>query len=321
MMKEEYLMISETIRLYEERDDVTLTTYVLGDSYELLAGKKRPAVLICPGGAYLGCSDREAEPVALRFAAMGYHAFVLRYSTYTEGRMEFPDLSKELTVKKHLMHPTPMREIGKSILMIRERMEEWLVDVDKIALCGFSAGAHNVAMYATYWQEPVIFDYFKVKKEMLRPTVVILGYGLSDYTWMKSYAKKPEDQALFAASNTAFLGDAEPEDSMLDEVSPAKHVTKDMPPAFLWATAADSLVPVQQTLLMAKAMADEEIPFELHVFEEGGHGLSLATQASATANSQIDQDAAKWVGLVEQWLLKRFAFDLPAKTIFEEIAD
>ena len=73
-------MITTTIQLYEERPDVSLTTYVLADSPELLKGKRRPAVLICPGGAYLNCSDREAEPVALRFAAMGYHAFVLRYS-------------------------------------------------------------------------------------------------------------------------------------------------------------------------------------------------------------------------------------------------
>ena len=65
-------MKTEVIRLYENRDDVTLTTYVLQDSPEMLAGKKRPAVLICPGGAYLFCSDREAEPIAMKFASMGY---------------------------------------------------------------------------------------------------------------------------------------------------------------------------------------------------------------------------------------------------------
>ena len=77
-------MKSEVIYLYKDRTDVTLTTYVLDDSREMLNGGKRPAVLICPGGAYLSCSDREGEPVAMAFAAMGYHAFVLRYSTYGE---------------------------------------------------------------------------------------------------------------------------------------------------------------------------------------------------------------------------------------------
>ena len=69
--KEQKQMRTETIRLYEGREDVTLTTYLLDDSPELLKGGARPAIVICPGGAYLNCSDREAEPVALRFAAMG----------------------------------------------------------------------------------------------------------------------------------------------------------------------------------------------------------------------------------------------------------
>jgi acetyl esterase/lipase len=84
-------MYTEVIKFYEDREDVTLTTYVLKDSQELLNGKKRPAIIICPGGAYIGCSDREGEAVALRFAAMGYHTFVLRYSTYMEGKLGFPD--------------------------------------------------------------------------------------------------------------------------------------------------------------------------------------------------------------------------------------
>ena len=92
-------MHTETLQLYPDRQDVTLTPYVLADSPELLRGKLRPAVLICPGGAYLGCSDREAEPVALRFAAMGYHAFVLRYATYYEGERGLIPMPGEMPVK------------------------------------------------------------------------------------------------------------------------------------------------------------------------------------------------------------------------------
>ena len=70
----------EQCYLYEDDPKVTLTAYILDDSPEMLMGKKRPAFLICPGGAYMFNSDREAEPAAIRFASMGYHAFVLRYS-------------------------------------------------------------------------------------------------------------------------------------------------------------------------------------------------------------------------------------------------
>lgn len=102
-------MKTEVIRLYEDRNDVTLTTYVLMDSPELLAGKRRLAVLICPGGGYFNCSDREAEPVVMKFASMGYHAFVLRYSTYCEGNIEGIDFSKRFPPNRHSQYTTAMR--------------------------------------------------------------------------------------------------------------------------------------------------------------------------------------------------------------------
>ncbi len=314
-------MHTEVMKLYENREDVTLTAYVVADSVELTDGKDRPAILICPGGAYLNCSDREGEPIALRFAAMGYHAFVLRYSTFTEGKGGFPDMSQEITPKEHCQHPNPMREIGKAMLMIRERAKEWLVDVDRIALCGFSAGAHNSAMYATHWHTPLLSEFYGVNPEVFKPAAVILGYMLSDYVFMKNTADKmgKMDQALFELANIAFLGTASPEEEMLANVSPALHVTENTPPTFLWATAADSLVPVQHTIRMSHALADQKIPFEVHIFEEGAHGLSLATQASATAKSQINSDAAKWVPMAEAWLSKRFELLLPEKTIWEEM--
>lgn len=310
-------MYSEVIKFYEGREDVTLTTYVIKDSMELLAGKKRPAIIICPGGAYIGCSDREGEAVALRFAAMGYHAFVLRYSTYMEGKMGFPDPNKELEVKEHCIHPTPMREIGKAMLTLRERAEEWFLDVDRITLCGFSAGAHNCAMYSVYWDKSVIAEHFNVKPEMLRPAAAILGYGLSDYIFMRNYPKGPMDKGLFDAANIALMSTKEPDEETLREVSPALNVSENTPPTFLWATAEDTLVPVQHTLLMANALADKKIPFEVHVFEKGPHGLSLASQATAQARSQIYPDAAKWVNLAEAWLEKRFAIELPELTAWE----
>ena len=305
-------MKTEIIRFYKDREDVTLTTYILEDSKEMLNGKKRPAVLICPGGAYMNCSDREGEPVALKFAAMGYHAFVLRYSTYYEGKEEQLTAGQNMKPNPHCQYPIPMQEIGKALLIIREHSEEWHVDFERIALCGFSAGAHNCAMYATHWNRPVIRDCFQVEREMLRPSAVILGYGLSDYVYMEECTRDdPFAKEMFQKSNTAYLGRGDVDQTMLTEVSPARNVTEDMPPAFMWATAEDGLVPVQHTILMAKALADHKIPFEVHIFESGDHGLSVATQASAGAWSETNCDAAKWTDLCDAWLMKRFQFDLP----------
>lgn len=316
-------MKTEVIKLYEQREDVTLTTYILQDSPELLAGKKRPAIIICPGGGYFNCSDREAEPVALKFASMGYHAFVLRYSTYCEGSGVFPDIMNGIEVNRNSQYPNAMREIGKSMLIIREHAEEWLVDTDRIAVCGFSAGAHNTAMYATHWQEDVISQYFKEEKEKFRPAAVILGYTLSDYIYMRDVMKDygPMDKAFFKASIIAYLGKEDPSEEELDKVSPARHISEYTPPTFLWATSEDTLVPVQHTIRMSYALAEKKVPFEMHIFEKGPHGLALSTQASAESMSQIYPDAAKWADLACCWLEKRFALPLPEKSSFEEMME
>lgn len=315
-------MKCQTIYLRENRTDVTLTAYVLDDSPETLNGKTRPAVIVCPGGAYLSCSDREGEPIAMAFAAMGYHAFVLRYGVYMEGipGMFMPEPGAEVPVKEHCVHPEPMRDIARAMLEIRAHADEWLVDVDRIAVCGFSAGAHNSAMYATNWHKPVISDYFGKPAEEFRPGACILGYTLSDYIFMKQAAgssKDPFAAGLFAVSNVALLGTAEADDDLLAEVSPARNVTNYTPPTFLWATAEDSLVPVQHTLLMANALADKGIPFEVHVFENGPHGLATATQSSAGALSNCRTDVARWLPMCDTWLKKRFALDLPPLTMWE----
>lgn len=313
-------MKSEVIKLYDNREDVTLTTYVLDDSVEITRGKTRPAVLICPGGGYLNCSDREAEPVALKFATMGYHAFVLRYSVYQEGKGGIPDMTKPMEPKTHCVHPNPMREIGKAMLMIREHATEWLLDTERIAICGFSAGAHNCAMYAVNWNQPIMVDLFGVEQAALRPAAVILGYPLTDYCYMKAtMGNDPIANGFFAISNTAFLGSPDVSDELLKEISPVYHVTPDTPPMFIWSTAADELVPIQHSIRMTHALADCKIPFELHIFENGGHGLSLADQTTAEAQSQINEDVQQWIALADKWLQKRFAYELPEMTEAEKM--
>jgi acetyl esterase/lipase len=314
-------MIIEKHQLYDDRPDVTLTTYILADSPEMLNGKKRPAVLICPGGAYLNCSDREAEPVALRFAAMGYHAFVLRYSTYFAGKPSPFPLPRNLEVNPNSVHPGPMRDIGKAFLTIRAHANEWLVDTDKIAICGFSAGAHNCAMYSVYWNDQVITDFFGESKDVFKPAAAILGYGISDYNLMFGEIKDPFAQQLSNAAGIAYLGITSPSKELLDVVSPALHVTKNTPPTFLWATAGDELVPVENTTRMANALAKAGVPFEVHIFEQGPHGLSLADQASSSSLFETNLDAQKWISLADAWLKKRLALPLPEKPTWIEFIE
>ncbi len=314
-------MISEKIYLYGEDSAVNLTTFRINENGELNGQGPRPAVLVCPGGGYFNCSDREAEPVALHFNVRGYHAFVLRYSTYDEGKNEFPNLSADADIapNERTKHPAPVRDIAKAMLFIREHAKEWQVDTGRIAVCGFSAGGHNSAMYGVYWNKPLLTEYFGVDAEALWPAALFLGYPLTDYVFMDQVKKNPMDKRFFDNSNIAFLGESRPSEETLVSVSPARLVSADTPPTFLWATAGDNLVPVQHSLRMAHALADHKVPFEIHIFEEGDHGLSTATQACAVAKSQINADAAQWTALAGNWLDKRFALKLPTITPFEEM--
>jgi len=165
-------------------------------------------------------------------------------------------------------------------------------------------------MYQVFWQSPVITGFFGLPAETFRPAASILCYGISDYRLMMGSHPDPVAAALARASSTALLGTPAPDDELLKAVSPALHVTRDSPPTFIFATADDSLVPAENSARMATALAAAGIPFEIHVFEKGMHGLSLADQSTAGSRMETDPDAAKWVGLAEAWLQKRLALPL-----------
>ena len=303
----------ETIKLYPNRDDVTLACFIHKPSLELFGSKKRPAVLICPGGGYRFCSDREAEPVALRFAAMGYHAFILRYSTYSgfTGKNNVDEMQQIPEIE----HPSPLRDLGKAMLTIKKHADEWLVDENKIITIGFSAGGHLCAMYATNWYKPVLSEHFKEDSEKFKPAAAILCYPLTDLVEINKQINSEINQGrkgTFEIVNKIITGTISPSLEIMEELSPTRQVNEKTPPMFIWTTQDDTIVPVQQILLMGNALAEKGIPFEMHIFEEGVHGLSLASQITANNKNYLNYDAAKWIDLAEAWLLKRFALDVPA---------
>lgn len=301
-------MLCKRIKLWPERSDVTLTTYLPDDSPVLLAGKPRPAVIICPGGAYQFCADSEAEPAALQFVAMGYHAFVLRYSTYNMIMGCPPDADAPVCEKT--LYPAAALDLGKAVLTIRENAEMWGVDTARIAVCGFSAGGHNCAMYATGWHLPELYEKLGCTPEALRPAAAILCYGALDFEEMFDYTPDERLEAMNRGMNLTLLGERLPDKARLRAISPTNRVTENTPPCFLWATAEDQMVPVSGTLRMAMALAEKKVPFELHVFEKGRHALSTASPLSAGHAADVDPDVSKWVPLAEAWLRRHMPLPL-----------
>lgn len=269
-------MIYQRIELSEQGSKNSYaTTYIIKTNHEL-PQKKRPTIIVCPGGGYGYVSYREDEPVAFQYLARGYNVVVLNYS-----------------VSPDVIYPTALLELGRVVLTLRENSEEWLIDENKIILMGFSAGGHLVASYSCFWTKEFLSTALETTKDMLKPNGLVLAYPVIT---SGEYAHR--------GSFTNLLG--ERYDELVDEMSLEKQVTIDNPPTFLWHTVTDNLVPVENSLLFTQALRDKNISVELHLYSEGGHGLSLANEFTAVNDDQIIPSCQGWVELVHQWILKVF---------------
>lgn len=269
-------MIHETIFLKEEGslEKSCIRTYLIEDSPEIKI-KKRPVVVVCPGGGYSYLSDREGEILALQYNAMGFHAVVLKYSV---------DPAR---------YPTALLEMGRTVMLLRQKAEEWHIDKDKIIVSGASAGGHLAASYGMFWTEDIIRDKLTGKpcdREVLRPNGMILHYPVIT---SGEYAHRDSFRFL--------LGDKY--DLLVDKMSLENQVNKDTPPAFIWHTFEDGLVPVENSLLLVSAMRKERIPVEFHMYPKGGHGLSLATELTQTPEgNEVVTCCQSWIDLVKTWI-------------------
>ena len=313
-------MISEKILLDESNPKVYVNTYLLENSGEYNTDKLRPAVLILPGGGYEMTTDREAEFVALAFAAKGYHAFVLRYS-----------------VKENAKMPRPIIEAFQTIKLIRERSDEWYVDSDKLTVCGFSAGGHLASCTLTMWNDPVFMEAVGADSSFIRPDAGILSYPCIVFPFRTDpvktdYAEDMLDEVIKQALPDLQLDSAEDagdliyadegfvwmdfakifnrllmgkKDFTMEEIkkySTDLRVNADTPPTFVWTTRTDQTVPAEDSLAFVNAMVKNGCDVEFHMFGDGIHGLSLAEEQTSGAAELICPHVAKWFPLALEWL-------------------
>lgn len=209
----------------------------------------RPCMIVVPGGGYCIVTPTEGELVAKKFYEFGCNAFVLSYTTNL------------LTAEP--LKEQPMKDLARAIRFVRSRAIEFHVRPNQLVICGFSAGGHLCGSVCVHHS-----DINDSKSEYAgisaRPNAAILGYPV-----ITSGEKAHTD------SFRALLGDC-PKTNELLYYSLEKQVSKDTPPCFLWQTATDELVPVENSALFAIALKEQNIPFAYHVFSMGPHGMSLA---------------------------------------------
>ena len=271
-------MLYGEIRIWEGnysgkvKGKAVLTYYIQDNSPEIDMDRKRPTILICPGGGYGFVSDRENEPVAMRFLAEGFNAVTLKYE-----------------VAPSVRHPQPLLDISRAMWIIRENALEWNVDINRISVCGFSAGGHLAASLGVLWNEGYISDLTGMPEGINKPNAMILCYPVitsGDYAHRGSFVN--------------LLGTDEISEHLI--MSLEKKVDRNTPPAFLWHTFDDELVPVENSLLFAAALREKGIPFELHIYPSGVHGLSLCNKETAVKPELINPHAGTWFDLCVEWL-------------------
>ena len=276
-------MIHDTIDLYDyfgrprgEAARGMLTRYLHDQITESPGMQKvRPAMLVIPGGGYSMTSQREEEPIALRFFAAGYNAFVLRYSVAP------------------LHYPAQVLEGGMAMLYLRREAAALDIDAEHIAAVGFSAGGHLCGCLSLLWDDPALRQAFGQECARIRPDAAVFGYPVVTCDPAKAHM----------GSIRNFCGDAVP----FEAYSLEAHARADAAPAFIWATTDDGAVPVENSLRLYAALHAAGVPVEMHLFEKGPHGLS--TCESDVFPQPVDDphyaQAAHWIPLALGFLSAR----------------
>ena len=208
------------------------------------------AMVICPGGGYGGLADHEGSQYARWLNEQGIAGFVLKYRLGSAG----------------YRHPVMLQDAARAVRTVRARADEWKLDPKRIGIMGSSAGGHLASTLLTHFDagKPDATDPIELVSS--RPDLGILCYGVITMGDLTHNGSKKN-----------LLGE-NPSPELVRELSNELQVTKETPPCFVWHTAEDTAVPVENSLAFAAALRKAGVPFDLHIYERGRHGIGLGSQ-------------------------------------------
>lgn len=231
-------------------------------TYPLPLGPAAPAIVIMPGGGYMARAEtKEGIEIAQWLNQNGIAAVVLNYRL------------------KH--HPAPLNDAQMAIQWLRAHAPQYNVDPDRIGVMGFSAGGHLAAAASTLYQPADPSSTDLLKRYSSRPDFSVLAYAVVSF-----------QEIGHQGSLENLLGE-NPDQSVIDLLSAEMQVSSDTPPAFIWSSKADPVVPYEQSILYAQALEKAGVAHRLELFPEGSHGSALA---------QDDEYASVWPQQLLEWL-------------------
>lgn len=226
------------------------------------------AIVVCPGGGYARLAPHEGHDVAVWLNSIGVTAVVLKYR-----------------LAPKYAHPSMMLDVLRAIRTVRAKAAEWKVDPNRVGVMGFSAGGHLASTAATHFDGGNPSSSDPIEKMGSRPDLAILCYPVVTMT----------EPSAHMGSRRNLIG-KEPSQEMIDLMSNEKQVTDKTPPTFMFHTVDDAGVPVENSLMFAAALRKAKVPYELHAYETGRHGVGLAPNMPALST---------WPKLLENWLRSR----------------
>ncbi|WP_125761896.1 alpha/beta hydrolase [Companilactobacillus hulinensis] len=262
-----------TQKLMYKDTEFVLDTYWLDPISDFTSTVKHPVVIICPGGGFTFHSDREAQPIALKFASEGVHALVLHY---------------QLITNNETVYPLALQELATTLNWLKSQADIHLIDLNKIILIGFSAGGQIVANYNSLMTDPETVQKIFSDPIEVQPKVNVLCYSVIDLTLgypdSTEYAEQISSDKIYWSAQ--------------------EHLTSNSKPTFIWQTVDDETVPVLNSITYAQKLNAIGIPYELHLFGSGRHGLSLASRVTQHPgeDSYVVPADAKWWELCINWL-------------------
>lgn len=231
------------------------------------------SIVICPGGGYgFLATEHEGKQVAEWLNSIGVAGVVLKYR-----------------IAPKYKHPAPLEDAQRAIRTVRFKAKEWGLDPKRVGIIGFSAGGHLASTASTHYMEAHPIPGDPINGFSSRPDVSILVYAVIAIGTEHGHA----------GSRDNLLGKDAPKDLVMS-LSNETQVNEKTPPTFLAHTLADKAVPVENCLLYATALRKAKVPFELHVFEKGEHGLGLGTGWEGHIKPEPSFQA--WPKLCESWL-------------------
>lgn len=226
----------------EDKDTPTITPYLPDPAKATGAG-----IVVCPGGGYAGLAQHEGTDYALWLNEQGVAAFVLKYRLGSNG----------------YRHPVMLYDAARAVRLVRARAEDWKIDPKRVGIMGSSAGGHLASTLLTHFATGKADAEDPVERQSSRPDLGILCYPVITL-----------GQFTHQGSKNNLLG-KDPSPELVRLLSNELQVTKETPPCFVWHTYEDKGVPVENSLLFAEALRKADVPFDLHVYQKGRHGIGL----------------------------------------------